>query len=676
MTSLDEAVRAVRTVLADGGTDHDVRVYWRHAGKITPILQDDDAVPDPGWFDALLAGRGDGDGQEVLVAGDGRAAVLATSTPVGEVLCVVEFDDPALVPPAMRRLAAVAAGIRLRTATAGHDLAQLTDSVSRWRAKAGLVDTLHAVGTRLTAQLDIDRVVQDATDAATAATGAAFGAFFYNLVDQYGESYTLYTLSGAPREAFSRFPMPRNTEVFGPTFDGAGTLRSDDIIADPRFGKNPPYQGMPEGHLTVRSYLAVSAVSPTTGEVLGGFFFGRPEPGRFTSTHEYLAEAIAGYAAIALDNARLFDRERNLVTELVRSMVPAVPEIPHLRIVTRYLPAATGIKVGGDWFDVLDLGAGRTAFVIGDVVGHGVTAAAVMGQVRTAVRSYALLDLSPSDLLRNVSQLTENIPDAGFVTCFYAVHDPADHTLTYANAGHLPAVLVLPDGAQQRIGEALAQPLGVGREFPQRQSLLPPGADLVLYTDGLVESRTRDLDEGIENLMAGLSRVRAAADTAAACDALIEELTHGSHDDDIAFIHVHHLAGDDDAVAELHRRITADAEHLTGVRDELATWATSAGMTADQRGDLVLAAYEALANACEHAYPGPGGVIDLHVREEARSVTVTVTDHGTWRPPQDSGGLRGRGLSLIKALADHMTVTHDDTGTTVTMTWSMPDAAT
>jgi len=415
--------------------------------------------------------------------------------------------------------------------------------LDRLHAEAGLVDTLHAVGQQLTAQLDIDRLVQDATDAATKVTGAEFGAFFYNLIDQYGESYTLYTLSGAPREAFERFPMPRNTLVFAPTFDGTGTVRSDDITLDRRFGHNTPYQGMPDGHLPVRSYLAVSAVSPTTGEVLGGFFFGHPASGQFTARHEYLAEGIAGYTAIALDNARLYDRERNLASELSRSMLPTVPNVPGLAIRTRYLPAATGSKVGGDWFDVIELRGGKVAFVIGDVVGHGVTAAAVMGQMRTAIRSYALLDLAPGDLLRNVSQLADSMSEPSFVTCFYAVLDPTDGTLTYANAGHLPAVLIHPDGDVEQVGEAMAQPLGVGTDFPQGRGKFPPGADLVLYTDGLVEGHTRDLTAGIDALVAAVRGLRGEPDLDAACDALIERLTRGSHDDDIAFIHVQHKNG-------------------------------------------------------------------------------------------------------------------------------------
>ncbi|HEY2592148.1 MAG TPA: ATP-binding protein, partial [Steroidobacteraceae bacterium] len=154
------------------------------------------------------------------------------------------------------------------------------------------------------AQLDSERIVQIATDAATELSGAAFGAFFYNVQDEKGECYRLFTLSGASREAFARFPPPRNTGVFGPTFRGEAVVRSSDITTDPRYGHNAPYRGMPEGHLAVRSYLAVP-VTTVSGEVLGGLFFGHPEHGVFGERAERLVLTIAAQAAVAFDNARL-----------------------------------------------------------------------------------------------------------------------------------------------------------------------------------------------------------------------------------------------------------------------------------------------------------------------------------------------------------------------------------
>jgi PAS domain S-box-containing protein len=166
-------------------------------------------------------------------------------------------------------------------------------------------ETLNRIGRTLASELDLDRVVQAVTDAATEVTGAKFGAFFYNVKDAAGESYTLYTLSGVARDAFAAFPMPRNTAVFAPTFTGEGIVRSEDITADPRYGKNAPYRGMPQGHLPVRSYLAVPVVA-RSGEVLGGLFFGHPDRGVFDERAERLVANIAAQAAIAIDNARLY----------------------------------------------------------------------------------------------------------------------------------------------------------------------------------------------------------------------------------------------------------------------------------------------------------------------------------------------------------------------------------
>uniref|UniRef100_UPI0028113CC7 sensor histidine kinase n=1 Tax=Phenylobacterium sp. TaxID=1871053 RepID=UPI0028113CC7 len=171
--------------------------------------------------------------------------------------------------------------------------------------QAQTLQVLNATGAALAAELDLEKVVQIVTDAGVGITGAQFGAFFYNLVNEAGESYTLYTLSGVDRSAFERFPMPRNTEVFAPTFEGSGVVRSDDITKDPRYGRSAPYHGMPPGHLPVRSYLAVPVIS-RSGEVLGGLFFGHAEPARFTAMAEELIRGVAGQASVAIDNARLF----------------------------------------------------------------------------------------------------------------------------------------------------------------------------------------------------------------------------------------------------------------------------------------------------------------------------------------------------------------------------------
>mgnify|MGYP003574918642 CR=1 FL=1 len=172
-----------------------------------------------------------------------------------------------------------------------------------------VLEILNATGSAIASELDLQKLIQHVTDAGTELSGAKFGAFFYNVFNEQGESFLLYTLSGAPREAFEKFGLPRNTPIFNPTFRGEGVVRSTDITKDPRYGTMLPHHGMPKGHLPVKSYLAVPVIS-RSGEVIGGLFFGHPDPGVFTEKSERLIVGIAGQAAVAIDNARLFEKAR------------------------------------------------------------------------------------------------------------------------------------------------------------------------------------------------------------------------------------------------------------------------------------------------------------------------------------------------------------------------------
>jgi PAS domain S-box-containing protein len=193
-----------------------------------------------------------------------------------------------------------------------HDITERRRVERALKDEATALETLNRLGQAVASQLELESLVQRVTDSATRLTGAAFGAFFYNVSKD--ESYWLYTLSGVPREAFANFPMPRNTDVFSPTFRGEGVVRSEDIRKDPRYGRNAPFNGMPEGHLPVCSYLAVP-VKLHTGEVIGGLFFGHPEPGIFSERSERLVVGIAAQASIAMANARLFESVKTLATE-------------------------------------------------------------------------------------------------------------------------------------------------------------------------------------------------------------------------------------------------------------------------------------------------------------------------------------------------------------------------
>lgn len=183
--------------------------------------------------------------------------------------------------------------------------------ITKGEGNISSLEAVHSIGKSISANLDVEIILQEVTDATTRLTGASFGAFFYNNVDEEGNSFSLYTLSGAPREAFEKFGVPRHTGVFHPTFVDGKVLRVGDITKDSRYGRNSPHSGMPTGHLPVKSYLAVPVVSKS-GEVIGGLLLGHPEENIFQKDHEEIVVEIATQAAISLDNSRLFDKVRAL----------------------------------------------------------------------------------------------------------------------------------------------------------------------------------------------------------------------------------------------------------------------------------------------------------------------------------------------------------------------------
>ncbi|HEX2645312.1 MAG TPA: ATP-binding protein [Thermoanaerobaculia bacterium] len=229
-----------------------------------------------------------------LVAEDRLVGVLALSSP------------RTLRNAALQALAVIADGIALRI--------EREQVQARLQEQTEVVETINRIGQLLSAELDLQKLVQAVTDAATELTGADFGSFFYNVHNDQGDSYMLYTLSGVPGEMFAHFPMPRSTELFGPTFRGEATIRIDDVKKDSRYGKSSPYYGMPPGHLPVTSYLAV-AVTSRSGEVIGGLFFGHSKPGVFNDRHERIVEGLAAQTATAMDNARLYQASQRAIQQ-------------------------------------------------------------------------------------------------------------------------------------------------------------------------------------------------------------------------------------------------------------------------------------------------------------------------------------------------------------------------
>ncbi|MGW3511284.1 ATP-binding SpoIIE family protein phosphatase [Streptomyces sp. NPDC000994] len=347
-------------------------------------------------------------------------------------------------------------------------------------------------------------------------------------------------------------------------------------------------------------------------------------------------------------------RQRETAVTLQRSLLPQVLEQPDdLRIAATYQPGGTEAAVGGDWYDVITLGGGRTALVIGDVMGRGVRAAAVMGQLRTAVRAYARMDLPPHEVLQLLDGLAADIDANQIATCVYAVHDPNEGRLVYASAGHLPILVRDENGTVLRADEPTGPPLGTGGWVHASGAVpLGPGSTAVLYTDGLVERRDEDLDEGIAALERALAG--ATGSPQVVCDRLVRSAgVQADHDDDVAVLVLQHPArtGPD---GELFRN--AALELLGGVEAAPRARAFASGVLASWRfppdlHDLgVLAASELVANSLQHGTPP----MRLRLRRTDRRLIVEVTDgddHLPRRRRADPGDESGRGIAIIATIA-------------------------
>ncbi|MFD8854673.1 SpoIIE family protein phosphatase, partial [Streptomyces sp. NPDC059604] len=367
------------------------------------------------------------------------------------------------------------------------------------------------------------------------------------------------------------------------------------------------------------------------------------------------------YAADVTDHAEAAERlraserrHRETAVTLQRSLLPQELEQPDdLRIAATYQPGGTDAAVGGDWYDVITLGAGRTALVIGDVMGRGVRAAAVMGQLRTAVRAYARLDLPPHEVLQLLDGLAAEIDASQIATCAYAVHDPNEGHLVYASAGHLPILVCDEDGTVHRAEDPTGPPLGTGGWIHTSGTIaLPLGSTAVLYTDGLVERRSEDIDEGVAALERALSGAKGSPQVV--CDRLIRSLgVTAEHDDDVAVLVVQHPARTG-ADAELFHNASLDL--LGGVEAAPRARAFATGVLTSWRFPVelcdlgVLAAGELVANSLKHGTPP----MRLGLRRTDRRLIIEVTDgddHLPRRRRADPADEAGRGISIVATIA-------------------------
>jgi signal transduction histidine kinase/DNA-binding response OmpR family regulator len=376
-------------------------------------------------------------------------------------------------------------------------------------------------------------------------------------------------------------------------------------------------------------------------------------------------------AATRLENALLFEREHLVAETLQRSLLPeSLPELPDAELSAIYLPGSTEASVGGDWYDAFRFGERTTALVIGDVVGRGVKAASAMGQLRNATRAYLLEGYGPAETLTRVNRLLETL-GGGFATLLCAVVDLGSGDIRYASAGHPPPLITESDGTTRWLDRGLAPPIGawVDTVYREASDRLSPASALVLYTDGLVERRREAIDVGLARL------ATAAADSPGSAATLARHLVRSMSDaerpDDVAVLVLARTEGPGEPLV---LRLPAEAAALGALRARLRRWLDGASIAAGDAADLLLAAGEAASNAIEHPVAAyPHSIVLRADRTADGAARIEIRDHGRWKE-QPSEPNRGRGMTIMRAVAGEVGVERSPEGTTITLTRRLGEA--
>ncbi|MFE2528217.1 SpoIIE family protein phosphatase [Streptomyces sp. NPDC059382] len=382
----------------------------------------------------------------------------------------------------------------------------------------------------------------------------------------------------------------------------------------------------------------------------------------FTGEDQLLLSLLAGHLAQGLNRAHQFDQQRETAIALQRAILG--PSRLPAGFAVRYEPATQPLEVGGDWYDTVTLPDGRIGIVVGDCVGRGLEAASVMGQLRSACRALLLQDASPARTLMALDQFAAGVPGAVCTTVFCGVLDSETGQLTYSSAGHPPGILVRPDGATRLLEDGRSLPLAVrpGNQRPEGSCTIPARSTLLLYTDGLVERRRRPLSAGIDQASEALQDGRDTSVDDLATHVMSRLAPVDGYDDDVALLLYRHPA-------PLEMSFPAESSQLAPVRKTLRGWLAQCDLPPTTIQNVLVAAGEACANAIEHGHrDAPGDAIRLRAEAYVDNLHLTIADTGRWKAPQaELNTHRGRGMGLMRAVMQQVTITPGPSGTTVDM---------
>ena len=401
-------------------------------------------------------------------------------------------------------------------------------------------------------------------------------------------------------------------------------------------------------------------------DVLGTLTLGvlQESPTRLTEADLPFAEELARRAALAIENARLYARQRTLAETLQHSLLPErLPELPGVKCAAIYMAGGPGIEIGGDWYDVIPLSGGRLGIAIGDVVGRGERAASLMGQLRNALRAYALDGKDPGQLVNALNVLITDSGSEHMATMVYGILDPGKSQFCFASAGHPPVLRVSASGEATYLDAVGGLPLGAiaGNWYQENTVPVSGGDTIVLYTDGLIEERTSAIDAGLARLQKTASVTSRSEDLDEFCAALAAGVLQGRPcTDDMAILAVRLEAISDRLVL----RLPSETNVLGSLRATLRRWLEAVGASDQETFELLVACGEAATNAIRHANGPDGGEFEVEAQLDG-DVVVTVRDHGRWRNRR--GAIGGRGLPIIESYVDTLEVDRGSEGTEVRM---------